>query len=153
MSIFPFFKTKPFFTDAEKLRMVDAIRHAELNTSGEMRVYIESKNPYVNPIERAKEVFYDLKMDKTDDRNAVLLYIAMKHKEMAIFADEGIYTLCGKEYWNNTVKTLIQNFEKKDMVHGIEQCILHVGEALIEKFPHQPTNDKNELPDEIVFGK
>ena len=153
MSIFPIFKTKPFFNEAEKLRMVDAIRHAELNTSGEMRVYVESKNPYVNPIERAKEVFYDLKMDKTDDRNAVLLYMAMKHKEIAIFADEGIYTLCGKEYWNDTVKTLIQNFERKDMVHGIEDCIQHIGEALKEKFPHIPSTDKNELPDEIVFGK
>ena len=153
MSIFPIFKTKPFFNDAEKLRMVDAIRQAELNTSGEMRVYVESKNPYVNPIMRAKEVFYDLRMDKTADSNAVLLYIAMKHKEIALFADEGIYTLCGKEYWNNTVKTLIKNFEKSDMVLGIEECIHHVGEALKEKFPHQAAHDKNELPDEIVFGK
>jgi uncharacterized membrane protein len=153
MSIFPIFKTKPFFTDSEKELIVDAIRNAELKTSGEVRVYIESKNPLVSQLERAKEVFYDLKMDKTKDRNAVLIYLAVKHKEVAIFADEGIYSLCGTKFWNDEVKKMISDFEKTNIVKGIKECVTDIGNTLKEKFPYNEVHDKNELPDEIVFGK
>lgn len=153
MSIFPFFKKVPFFNDEEKQRMVAAIREAELKTSGEVRVYIESKNAYVDPMDRAAEVFYNLKMDKTDDRNAVLLYIAMKDKQLVLFGDEGIYKATGPDYWNNAVKEMIANFTKDDIVGGIVQCILAIGQTLHEKFPYNKDDDKNELPDEIIFGK
>jgi uncharacterized membrane protein len=153
MSIFPLFKKPDFFTDEEKLRIVDAIRAAEQQTSGEVRVYIESKNVYVDPIDRAAEVFYDLKMDKTDNRNAVLLYIAMKHKQLALFGDEGIYNATGAAYWNNAVKEMIANFSSHHEVDGIVNCIHTIGQTLKEKFPFDRVTDKNELPDEIVFGK
>jgi uncharacterized membrane protein len=153
MSIFPLFKKAAFFSDDEKQRIVAAIRAAEQQTSGEVRVYIESKNVYVDPMDRAAEVFYDLKMDKTEDRNAVLLYIAMKHKQLALFGDEGIYNATGAAYWNKAVREMIANFAGHHEVEGIVNCIHSIGQTLKEKFPFDRTNDKNELPDEIVFGK
>jgi uncharacterized membrane protein len=153
MSIFPLFKKAAYFTAEEKLRIVDAIRAAEQQTSGEVRVYIESKNVYVDPMDRAAEVFYDLKMDKTDNRNAVLLYIAMKHKQLALFGDEGIYNATGAAYWNNAVKEMIANISAQHITEGIVNCIHHIGQTLKEKFPFDRVTDKNELPDEIVFGK
>ncbi len=153
MSIFPFFKKVSFFNDDEKQRMVAAIREAELKTSGEVRLYIESKNAYVDPMDRAAEVFYNLKMDKTDERNAVLLYIAMKDKQLVLFGDEGIYKATGPDFWNNEVKAMVAKFSKEDIVGGIVQCILDVGQTLQEKFPYNKEDDKNELPDEIIFGK
>lgn len=152
MGLFPFFKKKEFFSVADKAQIVDAIRAAEKETSGEVRVYVESKNPFVDPIDRAAQVFYKLKMQETDHRNAVLLYIAMDHHELALFADEGIYQKTGEEYWNNAVKTMISQFTRDNISNGIEQCVRQVGETLKEKFPYIPTEDKNELPDEIVFG-
>jgi uncharacterized membrane protein len=153
MSIFPIFKKKSIFTDAEKLEVVNAIREAEQQTSGEIRVYVESKNAYVDPMDRAAEVFYDLKMDKTDDRNAVLLYIAMKDKQLALFGDEGIYKATGANYWNEAVEKMVLNFSKEYIVTGMVNCIFSIGQTLKEKFPYDKSNDKNELPDEIVFGK
>jgi uncharacterized membrane protein len=153
MSIFPLFKKADFFTDEDKLRVVEAIRVAEKQTSGEVRVYIESKNRYVDPMDRATEVFYNLKMDKTDNRNAVLLYIAMKDKQLALFGDEGIYNATGKDYWNNAVKEMIANFSTHHEVDGIVHCIHRIGQTLKEKFPFDRVTDKNELPDEIIFGK
>ncbi len=153
MSIFPLFKKADYFTDEEKLRIVNAIRAAEQQTSGEVRVYIESRNVYVDPMDRAAEVFYDLKMDKTDDRNAVLLYIAMKDKQLALFGDEGIYKVTGAAYWNNAVKEMIANFSAHHEAEGIVHCVHTIGQTLKEKFPFDRVNDKNELPDEIVFGK
>jgi uncharacterized membrane protein len=92
-------------------------------------------------------------MEKTEHRNAVLLYIAMDDQQLALFADEGIYTAVGADYWNNAVKGMISQFTKDNVSNGIEQCILQVGQTLKEKFPYDETTDKNELPDDIVFGK
>jgi uncharacterized membrane protein len=153
VGIFPLFKKAPFFTEAEKLRIVEAIRAAELHTSGEIRVYVESKNMYVDPMDRAAEVFYDLKMDKTADRNAVLLYIAMIHKELVLFGDEGIYNQVGELFWSNAVKNIIAQFKGENICDGIVKCIDTIGKTLQEKFPYNSVTDKNELPDDIVFGK
>ncbi len=153
MGIFPLFKKAPFFTEEEKQRIITAIRSAEQYTSGEMRVYIESKNAYVDPLDRAAEVFYKLKMDKTDNRNAVLLYIAMVDKELVLFGDEGIYNQVGELFWSNAVKNMIAQFVGEDICDGIVKCIKTIGDTLQEKFPYNSVTDKNELPDDIVFGK
>ena len=150
---FSFFKKKIFFTDAEQQRVVDAIRKAEQRTSGEIRVFVESKNSYMDPVDRAAEIFYNLKMDKTNARNAVLLYIAVKDKELALFGDEGIYKATGEEYWNNAVKSMLKQITAQDVIGGMVHCINSIGETLSEKFPYNKLEDKNELPDEIVFGK
>jgi uncharacterized membrane protein len=151
--MFSLFKKKEFFSAADKEQIVEAIRMAEKETSGEIRIYVESKNAYVDAIDRAAEVFFKLKMHETDHRNAVLLYIAMKDQQLALYADEGIYQKAGKEYWDNAVKNMLSQFTKENISNGIEQCIAQIGQTLKEKFPYIPTEDKNELPDEIVFGK
>jgi len=153
VGIFPFFKKKEFFSAEDKSQIVEAIRSAEKETSGEIRIFVESKNPFMDPIDRAGEIFFKLKMQETEHRNAVLLYIAMKHQELALFADEGIYQKVGAEYWNNAVKNMISQFTRDNISNGIEQCVKQIGQTLKEKFPYSPTDDKNELPDDIVFGK
>ncbi|MBK8522303.1 MAG: TPM domain-containing protein [Ferruginibacter sp.] len=153
MGIFSFFKKREFFSAADKAQIVEAIRVAEKETSGEIRIYVESKNAYVDAIDRAAEIFFKLKMQETDHRNAVLLYIAIDHHELALFADEGIYQKAGAEYWDTAVKNMLAQFTKDNISNGIEQCVKQIGETLKEKFPYIPTEDKNELPDEIVFGK
>jgi len=150
---FSFFKKKDFFSAEEKTQIVNAIRSAEQQTSGEIRVFVESKNPFVDPLDRAAEIFFKLKMQDTEHRNAVLLYIAMKHKELALFADEGIYLKAGAEYWNGAVKNMLNEFEHNHIPTGMEHCILQIGQTLKEKFPYDAATDKNELPDDIVFGK
>jgi uncharacterized membrane protein len=153
VAIFPLFKKKPFFTPDEQLRIVDAIRACEKQTSGEIRVFVESKNPLMSPVERAATVFFKLKMEETDHRNGVLLYLAVKHREVALFGDEGIYKAAGAAYWDEEVRKMIGQFKQEHLVDGMVQCIKEVGETLRDKFPYIPTEDKNELPDDIVFGK
>jgi uncharacterized membrane protein len=151
---FDFLRKKPvqYFAAVEMEAIVQAIRNAEKQTSGEVRVFIESRCSYVDPVERAKEIFFELKMEKTKDRNAVLLYIAMRDRQLALFADEGIYEKCGQAYWETEVKDMLQNFKNNVIAKGIIDCVSHVGQTLKEKFPFEKT-DKNELPDEIIFGK
>jgi uncharacterized membrane protein len=150
--MFSLFKKKEFFTAAQKERIVAAIRSMEQETSGEIRVYVESKNPFMDPVDRARQIFFKLKMQETDHRNGVILYIATKHHELALFGDEGIYKATGAEYWDSAVKNMISKFKGDDICEGMVECIRTVGETLKEKFPYHKTEDKNELPDDIVFG-
>ena len=153
MSLFSFFKKKDFFTEEEKLQIVEAVRNAERRTSGEVRVFVENRCSYMDAIDRAKEIFVDLKMNETADRNAVLVYIAMKDHQLAIFGDEGIHSKLGNDYWNAEVRKMISNFNKENYADGIKEVVTDIGEALTQLFPYNNDTDKNELPDDIVFGK
>ena len=146
-------KKKEFFTEAEKRSIIEAISNAERRTSGEVRVFVESHCRYVDAIDRAAEIFLGLEMQKTEHRNAVLVYVAMKDRQLAIFGDEGIHQKVGDEYWKDKVKKMIGNFNRDDYAEGIKQCVLEIGEALHTHFPYDRQIDKNELPDDMVFGK
>lgn len=151
MGLFPFNKKKEFFTPEQQQQMIVAIQAAEKNTSGEVRVFIESKCRFVDPVDRAKEIFFNMQMEKTKDRNAVLLYLAMDDHQIALFADEGIYQRLGAEYWQKEVRKIISAFTKDDYTGGICAVVDDIGEALKANFPYE-SSDKNELPDEIIFG-
>ncbi|HPG12650.1 MAG TPA: TPM domain-containing protein [Chitinophagaceae bacterium] len=151
--MFPFFRKKnKFFSDEDAHLIVKAIRQAEKRTSGEVRVFVESKCRWMDAIDRAAELFFSLKMEKTEQRNAVLVYIAMKDHQLAVFGDEGIHNKVGTAYWNNVVAEMISSFNKNDYAKGIAECVIQVGDALTEHFPYDSDTDKNELPDDIVFG-
>ena len=153
MSLFSFLKKKDFFTEDEKLQIIEAVRNAEKRTSGEVRVFVESHCSYMDAIDRAKEIFADLKMYETADRNAVLVYVALKDKQLAVFGDEGIHSKLGNEYWNTEVRKMISRFNKETYAEGLKEVVTDIGEALTQLFPYNNDTDKNELPDDIVFGK
>lgn len=136
----------------EKKHIVDAIRVEEQKTSGEIRVFVESKCKYIDPVERAKEVFFGLEMERTDHRNGVLIYIAHKHRQLAIFGDEGIYKALGENYWNEEVRKMLGDFNGSHFAEGITNIIRDIGLALHTHFPFERNTDRNELPDDIVFG-
>ncbi len=145
-------KAEDYFTPHEKQVITDAIRQAEKYTSGEVRVFVESKCSYVNAIDRAKELFDKLDMHKTAERNAVIVYVAIKDRQLAIFADAGIHEKVGQQFWNEQLKLMLQHFNKEYYVDGIATVVKEIGKALQTYFPYQK-NDVNELPDDIVFGK
>ena len=151
--MFSFFRKKDFFTAEEQQLIIEAIRNAERRTSGEVRVFVESKCSYMDAIDRASELFFQLEMQKTGDRNAVLVYVAMKDRQLAVFGDAGIHNKVGNEYWNNEVKKMISNFNRENYAAGISEVVKDIGEALTKNFPFNNDTDKNELPDDIVFGK
>jgi uncharacterized membrane protein len=153
LNIFPWQKKKEFFTEEEKQQLVDAIQMAEQQTSGEVRIFIESKCRYVDALDRAQEIFVSLKMHETELRNATLIYVAVKDHQVAMLGDEGIHQKVGKQYWQDVVSKMLAQFKNKKLVDGICQGIHDLGQALKTYFPYNPDTDKNELPDEIVFGR
>lgn len=151
--MFPFRSKKQFFSSADNEKIVQAIRDAEMRTSGEIRVFVESRCRFIDPMDRALEIFANLKMEQTECRNAVLLYIALKDRQLAVYGDKGIHEKVGDEFWNIAVKKIIAHFNKDNYAEGISNCVAEIGESLQQHFPYDKTLDRNELPDEIIFGK
>jgi uncharacterized membrane protein len=147
------FKKPAFFTEKEQEAIIHGIQNAEKRTSGEIRIFIESRCRYVDPLDRAAEIFYGLKMNATAERNAVIVYLATKDHQLAVFADEGIHSRMGIQFWRDQVKMMLAHFNSENYATGLVSVINKIGEALHENFPYQKDTDKNELPDDIIFGK
>jgi uncharacterized membrane protein len=149
----PLFGEKQDWISREaKEKLLQTVRELEQKTSGEIRIYIEGDCPVEDPMLRCRELFGHLGMHKTRERNAVLLYIATQDRKFALFGDEGIYKKAGPEFWEEKGSSLVGYFSEGQFAVGIEMCIRDIGEALASFFPPLAA-DKNELPDDIVFGK
>jgi uncharacterized membrane protein len=154
VGLFDFFKREThFFSSEEEKRIMHAIEEAEKNSSGEIRLFVESHCEYMDPIRRAKELFAELHMHETSLHNGVLIYIAMKDRQLAIFGDAGIHERVGSDYWAEEVRKMIDAFKKQSYVDGICGIISDIGSALSTNFPFDPSSDRNELSNQIVFGK
>ncbi len=149
----PFLSKKDFFSEEEKNKIIDAIREAEKETSGEIRIYVESHCRFVDPLDRASEVFQILKMGATAGHNAVLLYLAVKDRQLAIFGDSAIHEKVGEEFWKKNVVHMLSLFQKDHYVDAVVKVIHEIGDALKFHFPYDRQTDINELPDDIVFGR
>jgi len=141
---------KNFFNKEQKQQIVEAIRHAEKDTSGEIRLHIESKCKG-EPLERAVKMFADLKMHQTRLRNGTLIYLAVKDQKFAIFGDEGINTVVPDDFWEEVKEAMAEQFKKSAFAEGISDSIRQVGNKLKEFFPYQD-DDINELDDDISIG-
>ncbi|MEM1325827.1 MAG: TPM domain-containing protein [Bacteroidota bacterium] len=139
-----------FFTQAEGDQIIAAIRQAELNSSGEIRVHIEAdcKGEIVHA---AKKTFKRLSMHKTQARNGVLFFLAPERKEFAVLGDEGIDEVVPTDFWDEVRDILQTHFRDSDYLNGLTLGINRVGEKLKSYFPYQ-SDDENELPDEISYG-
>ena len=143
-------KVEDFLTAVEEQEIIAAIRDAEKNTSGEIRVHIE-RNSNLDASERAMELFHYLKMDNTKLQNAVLIYVAVEDRAFAIYGDKGINDVVPKDFWNSTKNKIEGHFKTKNFEQGLIDGILDAGEQLKKHFPY--TNlDTNELSNNISKG-
>ena len=139
------------FTDQDRKSIIDAIETAEKQSSGEIQVHIENRCTE-DVLDRAAEVFALLKMHKTELRNGVLFYLAVKDHKFAVLGDKGINAVVPTNFWDD-VKELMQNhFRKGEFTKGLREGILLAGNQLKSHFPDKG-DGKNELPNTISFGK
>ena len=143
-------KVEDFLTKAEEDLIVVAIRDAEEQTSGEIRVHIENTNTK-SCLERAEDVFYLLGMDNTKEKNGVLFYVDVENKQFAVIGDSGIDTVVPKHFWESIRDRVTGEFAKGNYADGLVLGIIEAGQKLQEYFPYQST-DTNELSNEISKG-
>jgi uncharacterized membrane protein len=141
---------KEFFSQPEQEAIGQAIREAELDTSGEIRVHIE--NSFTGEVlDRAAYLFSKLGMEKTAHRNGVLIYLAIKNKQFAIVGDSGIHKVVPPDFWDSIKSDMANFFRQGKFTEGLAQAITRAGQQLKQHFPHRK-DDINELNDEISFG-
>lgn len=133
----------------EDRRLVNAIKQAEKNTSGEIKVHIEN-HCNGNVEKRSLVVFKKLRLNKTKLRNGVLIYLAVKDHKFAILGDEGINNVVEEGFWDDVKDLILSHFKEGRFTEGLEQGVLRCGEKLKTYFPYQ-NNDLNEIPDEISY--
>ena len=141
---------KDFFTREQRDDIKQAIMNAELDTSGEIRVHIDSTCKG-DVMDRAFEVFKKLKIHETELRNGVLFYLAVKNRKFAIIGDEGINKLVPEDFWEGLKLEMLDAFREEKFTDGLIDGITSTGTYLKKHFPYQ-TDDLNELSDEISFG-
>ncbi|MFM8373665.1 MAG: TPM domain-containing protein [Bacteroidota bacterium] len=140
------------FNQDEEARIANAIRAAERGTSGEIRLYVEDYCQRDHPAERAQELFQLFGMYNTQNRNAVLIYLAEKSRQFALWGDAGIHEKVGNQFWEEEKKLLREYLQRDEAAEGVSKVILLVGDRLRQYFPNDEKTDINELPDEIIYG-
>ncbi|WP_282124489.1 TPM domain-containing protein [Algibacter mikhailovii] len=143
-------KTEDFLSKEEEQEIIEAIKLAELNTSGEIRVHLE-KTANGDATPRALELFHTLKMDNTKRKNGVLIYVAVADKTFVIYGDEGINNLVENDFWDCTKDLMQSHFKKGEFKKGLVEGILRSGDRLKKYFPYTD-DDTNELSNEISKG-
>jgi uncharacterized membrane protein len=140
-----------FFTETEQAQIVAAIKAAEANTSGEIRVHIDFSTGGQPVVAKAAWVFDHLGMEKTKLRNAVLIYIAKDSRQFAIWADTGINAVVPQGYWESTIDLMKSYYKAEQFATGTAKGIAMIGQKLKAFFPIGD-EDKNEITDDLSFG-
>lgn len=138
-----------YFTSEQKDAMVAAIQQAEKDTSGEIRIHFENHTRKA-VLDRAAQVFAELKMHKTAQRNGVLVYVALEDHKLAILGDAGINAKVPADFWDEIKNRMVEKFKAGQVCEGVCEAVIAAGQQLKAFFLYQ-TDDVNELPDDISF--
>lgn len=144
-------KVRDFISEQDQRKVVRTIEEAELETSGEIRVHLESACSG-DPVNRAGEVFRSIGMDKTALRNGVLIYVAVNSHTFAIVGDAGIDEKVPDGFWDGISARMAADFRQGRFTEGICTAVRSAGLSLKQYFPYQ-SDDVNEQSDEISFGE
>ena len=144
-------RTKEFLSKLENDRIVRAIRETESKTSGEIRVFIQRGKLKTDPLISAQKKFHQLGMHKTQQRNAVLIFVAPRVHKFAVVGDKAIHEKCGEQFWQSIVEGMRTHLQNEKFSHALVEAIQEIGTVLAAHFPSK-SQSANELPDQIIEG-
>src|SRR6476660_8696133 len=142
-------ETEDFFSKPDHERIVKAIRSAEAGTSSEIRIYVDRRDLKEDPVSAGQREFIRLGMDKTRERNAVLIYVAPRAQEFAVIGDEEVHRRCGAELWQQVAGKMSEHFGQGQFSDAIIEAIAYLAGVLAKHFPRRWRNP-NELPDDVI---
>ena len=132
-----------------------AIAKGESQHSGEVRFAVE---PALDPAalfrgqsarERAIEVFSQLRLWDTDERNGILVYLLLADRDIEIVVDRGVNAKVHAEEWEAICRAMEASLKQGQHGHAVVAGIEAVARLLAKHFPRR-AGDRNELPDRPV---
>jgi len=142
-------ETKDFLSKLDHERIVKAIRSAEAGTSSEIRIYVDRQELKDDAVSAGQREFIRLGMDKTRERNAVLIYVVPRAQEFAVIGDEEVHRRCGAELWQQVADKMSEHFGQGQFSDAIIEAIAYLAGVLAKHFPRRWRNP-NELPDDVI---
>lgn len=136
------------FSSEDEKEIIEAIRNAELLSTGEIRVHLD-QHLKGDALTTAQDIFYKIGMQKTKNRNGVLFYVSENLRKVAIIGDENIHKLVRQSFWNEILEEIIESFKKENYKEGLINAIFKTGNQLKKYFPSDGDNNENELANEI----
>lgn len=115
--------------------IVQAIREAQRETTGEIRVQISRRWLEKDPFARARKLFSQFGMTRTSHRNAVLLYVNTRTRRFALVGDQGIHEAVGQRYWDELAQALGRDLQSTQIERAIAIAVLTLGATLKRFFP------------------
>ena len=140
---------KKFLSAEESQRLAAAIDHAENQTSGEIKVVI-LRHCWTDIRAKAARLFEKLNLNKTKQRNCVMIMLVLSNREFLIFGDQGIHEKVGQGFWDDVRDVMSRKFAEDKFGEGLCEGVTTIGEKLARFFPRQQ-NDRNEIPDEVAY--
>jgi len=141
-------KPRQFIDKLDDHRVVAAIGDAESKSSGEIRVFVSHEMP-PDPLLAAETQFLKLRMDKTRERNGVLLYFAPRSQQFAVFGDRGIHEKCGTDFWQDIAAGISAHLKAGKFTDAVIEAVKRIGDVVAKHFPRSP-DDRNELPNQVA---
>jgi uncharacterized membrane protein len=127
--------------------VVAAIQRAEAKTSGQIRVVL-ARHKAKHPVTAAEKHFFRLGLDRTSERNGVLIFLAARSRNFAVVGDRGVHEKCGDPFWTELAAAMSDYFKRGDFTDGIVHGVDRAGELLAAHFPRAP-GGPDQLPDQI----
>ena len=149
--------TRALFSEADLEAIAAAVATAEHGTSGEIRVHLERRLPRPrggaapDALARATEVFTQLSMHATAERNGVLIYLAVEDRKLAIAGDAGVHARVGEAYWQRIRDVMVERLRRGEPREAVVHAVTEVGAVLQRFFPRRP-DDRNELSDRVSLS-
>lgn len=142
-------RTREFLSKLEHDQIIQAIREAESKTSGEIRVLIQRGKLKSDPYVAAQKNFHRLRMHKTREHNAVLIFVAPRVHKFAVIGDQAVHEKCGDQFWQRVVDKMRTHFQNENFTDALIDAVNEVGTVLAGQFP-KTVKDANELPDDVI---
>jgi len=142
------FLRKRFLTDEQEKRVIEAIRQAESGTTAEICVHLRKKCKKDVLVE-AQTYFKKLKLDRTRQKNAVLIFVALEDRRFAVVGDRGIHEKVRDAFWESVRDLLGDRFRAGDIAGGLAAAARCIGEEAKKNFPAAGKHF-NQLPDTVT---
>jgi len=140
-------KASEFLNRLEHDAIVKEIGGAETKTRGEIRVFISRKETK-DAVAAAEKMFHHLGMQKSPERNGVLLFVAPRVRKFAVIGDSAVHERCGDQFWKEVAHEMSLHFGRGEFTEGIIHGVRRAGKLLADHFPRY-AGDKKQPPGDV----
>lgn len=137
---------------ADEVRRVEAkIAAVEAMTSAELRVVI-TRSSWMGIRPRARALFRKYGLDRTRERNGVMILVDLRNRELLLYGDEAVDSRLGQDFWDDLRDVMVTELSAGRLADSLCLGLRRIGERLAADFPPRP-DDTNEIANTLIFER